>query len=129
MVDVTDSLLSDVDVALGPLGKMLRRAAPAKKIEGSLLETWRQLVNPRFDLTIGYVSGPLLYSRMFQYAPKTFYRDVIRLLKGRFLIVMKFDRHDGAVPVNSNASRDNPRSDVWYEIGANSDRASEFPSL
>jgi hypothetical protein len=56
MIDVTDSLLSDAGVALGSLGKMVMKATAAKKIEGSLLETWRQLIDPRTDLTIGYIS-------------------------------------------------------------------------
>jgi hypothetical protein len=42
---------------------------------------------------------------------------------------MKFDYRHGSIPVNSNAVRDNPHSDIWYEIVANSDRFAEFPSL
>jgi hypothetical protein len=126
ITDVTLKLLHEAQAAMGPLGVMARRAAPATALKGSLIDTWNTLIDPRVDLVLEYVSTPLLYARLFRYKSKTFHRDVIRLLKGGFLLILRHDEdRESDVPVDPAR-----RSSLsWYEIAANPEQTLELPSV
>jgi hypothetical protein len=127
MTDVTEMLLHEAQHALGDLSKMARRATPAKEITGSLLETWKTLISPGVDTSMGFLSNTLLYSRMFQGRSRAFHRDVIRMLKGGFLIIVQMD---GLPPPEApNARRDNPQALTWYGLAANPEKHHLFPEV
>lgn len=121
MIDVTNEVLRDYGCSRAR-SQTLQRPTPAKKIEGSLVATWATLLDPRTDLTMGFISGPLLYSRFFETRPKAFQRDVIRLLKGGYLIVIRMNSGDGRPDPNSNAAKESPFSSFWYQLSANPEK-------
>jgi hypothetical protein len=98
---------------------MMKRAAPAKVVEGGLAETLAIMQDPRFDPTMGWLSAPLLYSKIFAGRPKVFHRNMIRLIKGDFLRVWR--RH-GVPPEGSRAATETPGKRDWYEIVMNSEK-------
>jgi hypothetical protein len=117
--DVTEALLNDYGVGFGELSAMMKRAAPAKVVEGGLAETLASMQDPRFDPTMGWLSAPLLYSKIFAGRPKAFHRNVIRLIKGDFLRVW---RRTGVPPQGSRAATETPGKSKWYEIVMNSEK-------
>lgn len=117
--DVTELLLNDYGAGFGERAAMMKKAAPAKVIEGSLVETLAAMQDPRFDPTMGWLSAPLLYSKIFEGRPKAFHRNVIRLIKGGFLRVWKMS---GIPPEVSRAATETPGSRAWYEIVMNSEK-------
>jgi hypothetical protein len=129
MTDVTQKLLHETQHALGDLAKMARRAAPAKKIEGSLLETWKTLTSPGVDTSLGFMSNVLLYGSMFRGRPRAFHRDVFRMLKGGFLVVVQEESSGGPPPEAPCARRDNPHSSTWYGLAANPEMQHLFPEV
>ena len=117
--DVTEALLEDYGVGFGDRAKMMKRAAPAKKVEGSLIDTLTEMQDPRFDPTMGWLSAPLLYSNIFDGRPKAFHRNVIRLIKGGFLRIW---RRNEVPPEGSRAAMETPGKNRWYEIVMNSEK-------
>lgn len=120
MEDVTIELLAELKHAPGRLADNARRTGVPTKVEGTLADTVRLLQGPRFDPTMGYVSLPLLYSRLWSGVSHRDHMNVIRLLKGRFLLILK---HRGDKPSGSLADREeNTGSEHWYEIVMNPEK-------
>jgi hypothetical protein len=118
--DVTIELLAEHKHSPGKLANDACRTGIPSKLTDTLADTLRLLQDPRFDPTIGWISNPLLYSRMFRLMSHRDHMNVIRLLKGRFLLVLK---RQGDKPSGSRADREEgSHSEHWYEITMNPEK-------
>ena len=118
MEDVTERILADLGAGRGDLSKLVARAAPAAKISDSLQKTLDTLQDPRFDTTMGFISAPLVYSSLFRGQPKSFHTNVIKLIKGKFLLV--FQAHERP-PEGTRAAKETPHASSYYLLALNSE--------
>jgi len=111
--DVTQKILDELAHAPGELAKAARRAAPAREITGTLAKTLLDMLDPRFDPTMGFISMPILYSSLFRHMPRNKHLNIIRLLKGGHLAL--YQRY-GNKPINSRCEDETTHTPVWYEL-------------
>ena len=112
--DVTDELLKEIEFATGSYAKTANRAAPAKvPLTKSLRELFEELLQEP-DLTMGYISRPLLYSRLMGKAKR--HANIIRLIKGGFISVIQ---SDGPPPHDTRAHREAFHSQKYYQLELN----------
>ena len=110
MENVTDQLLADLQHAVrGPDVLRAVRAAPAKKLTPALQAELDRLSDPREDLTMGYLSNVLAYSRLFD--NKKRHANILRLIKGGHIQVYKIYQ---APPSGTRAARESPYGSAYY---------------
>lgn len=119
LTDVTERLLSELDSALGPEAKRLRKVRPAKNVEGQLSDIVTRLQDPHHDNTLGFVSKPLLYSNFFRGKPARYHDDIIRLLKGGWLLVIEVPQKPEP---GTKAAKDSPYGDRYYNLELNPEK-------
>lgn len=121
MEDVTDKLLKDISITSRntPVGKRLLSAKPAKVLDDRLMAVIEELRKPKSDVTMGYVSGPLLYSSFIRYKAANMQSAIFRMLKGRFLVIVE---HRGKPAEGTYAYRDSRYGDRYYEIAMNPEK-------
>jgi hypothetical protein len=113
MEDVTKKLLADTGT--GPDAKRMLKAKPAKALDDRLMAVIQSL--RAADVTMGFVSKPLVYSHLFRSKPIAIRTALYRLLKGNFLVVLQ---HREAPAEDSYARRDTPYgNDRYYELAMN----------
>lgn len=113
MKDVTAELLDRVS-GPGPYVALVKRAKGAKNLTPALTATLAKVL-ANDDRTFGAISNALAYSRTLRSYGKSGHANLIRLIKGGHLRII---RHDGSPPPGSNARRDapydSPYGGVWY---------------
>lgn len=113
MENVTAELLNEMKYAPGDLARAACRVAPAKKISGTLTTTLREMLDSKFDPTMGYIHLPLLYSNLFRYMPRSKHMNIIRLIKGGFVSIWKRYKNK---PEGSRATTETTHNPHWYEL-------------
>lgn len=108
MKDATLKLLNDAGQPYnsGALAKRFRSIKPAKRpLSKGQAEMLGQLMDPRTDRTIGFISNALIYGNFGRSLSVREYSHLISLVKGGFV---KIAETYGSPPKDSLAWRDSP---------------------
>ena len=116
MRDVTGELLRDSASGPGERPALVARAKAPKEISPKLAALLEHLADPRRDLTMGFISKALAYSKAMP-SGKSEHADMIRLIRSGLVRVFEVN---GKPPDGSVAAREAPYNDRYYamRIGA-----------
>lgn len=109
--DVTQVLLRDSSSGPGELPRLVARAQPARELAPTLVAALASL-RARPDLSVGFVSKPLAYSRSMPHGKRD-HANLIRLIKGGHVRVYEVSTRP---PSGSAAHRDSPYGDRYYVL-------------
>ncbi len=112
--DVTQHLLQDSSQGPGEQPRLVASAKPATDVSRTpTLAAALQKLRATPDRTIGFISKPLAYGRLFRYLGKRDHANLIRLIKGGYAHVCEVK---GPPPEGSNARVDSPYGDRYYVL-------------
>lgn len=114
-VDVTARVLADSSQGPGEGPRLISSARPAGAELPPSLSAELDRFRASLDNTMGSVSKPLAYARLFRYLPKREHGNLIRLIKGGHIRIYEVS---GGPPAGSNARLDSPFGDRYYVLRA-----------